>query len=278
MKPAIIALLTDFGQEDPYVGVMKGVIMSLAPEARLIDLTHQVPMGDIQRGAFILWQASLDLPSGTVFLAVIDPGVGTERKGLFLQCGDHRFIGPDNGLFSYLFYQHKPHIWELSNPDYYYRSSGTSSTFHGRDIFAPAAAHAARGVQGERFGARLATPITLPKPQLSLRSKGISGEVISADRFGNLFTSIGQFTSRDQELLCDSWISGESIALPAGVRLSLKIQDLELPFVTTFGSIARGDCAGLIGSTGLVEIVSNQGSAMSRLGLKIGDPVSLVWE
>jgi S-adenosylmethionine hydrolase len=278
MKPAIIALLTDFGLEDPYVGVMKGVITSLAPEARLIDLTHQVPMGDIQRGAFILWQASLDLPAGTIFLAVIDPGVGTGRKGLYLQCGDHRYIGPDNGLFSYLIYHHEPRIWELSNPDYYYRSTGTSSTFHGRDIFAPAAAHAARGVEGDRFGAQLETPITLPRPQLSFQSGGISGEIISADRFGNLFTSIGQFTTRGKELLCDSWIGGDSIALPISGGLSLKVRDLELPFVNTFGSISQGDCAGLIGSTGLVEIVSNQSSARSRLGLQIGDMVSLAWE
>ncbi len=153
MKSRIIALVTDFGIEDPYVGIMKGIISDITPEVLLIDITHQIPPGDIQRAAFVLWQSSRDFPKGTVFLCVVDPGVGTERNAIYLQTRDQIFIGPDNGLFSYLVFQSDYSCWKISNPDFQRKS--TSRTFHGRDVFAPAAAHASRLIPGEQFGSRI---------------------------------------------------------------------------------------------------------------------------
>jgi len=163
MKKRIIALLTDFGNEDPYVGIMKVIISQIYEDCALIDLTHLIPPGDIQRGAFVLWQAARDLPPGTVFLSVVDPGVGTDRKAIFLECGGQIFIGPDNGLFSYLTYKKDYAAWELSNPNF--QQKNTAYTFHGRDIFAPAAAHTALGRQGAEFGDKLSEILLLPQPR-----------------------------------------------------------------------------------------------------------------
>jgi S-adenosylmethionine hydrolase len=164
MKPRIIALLTDFGIYDPYVGIMKAVMSEIASDASLIDLSHQIPAGDIQRGAYVLWQAARDFPPGSIFLSVVDPGVGTIRKGIILQTEKHIFVGPDNGLFSYLLIGNNYQAWELANPNY--QRQGISTTFHGRDIFAPAAAFAAQGIQGKEFGAEIKDLINLSKPAL----------------------------------------------------------------------------------------------------------------
>jgi len=276
MKPTCIALITDFGLQDPYVSIMKGVITSIAPEIPLIDITHQIPPGDIQRGAFVLWHASRDLPKGTIFLGVIDPGVGTERKALFLETGDQIFIGPDNGLFSYLLYNTEFSCWELSNPDY--QRTNTSATFHGRDIFAPAAAHAARSVSGDQFGAQLDLLNTLSQPTLTNQKSSITGEILSVDHFGNLFTSLGFFKIQNDSLIYQSWIDGEELKIESTARIRILINEQQLSFVSTFASINPGACAGLIGSTGLLEIAANQSSAEALFGLEIGDSVILSWD
>ncbi|MCJ7717213.1 MAG: SAM-dependent chlorinase/fluorinase, partial [Anaerolineales bacterium] len=189
MKPVMIALLTDFGFDDPYVGIMKGIIKEIAPGAEFIDLTHLIPAGDIQRGAFVLWQSARDLPPGTIFLSVVDPGVGTNRRAVYLQREGQIFIGPDNGLFSYLFYNASFTAWKLSNPEY--QLDGPSTTFHGRDIFAPGAAYAALGISGSQFGDEVKSLTRLADPIFSRNGNSIQGEIISKDRFGNLFTSLG---------------------------------------------------------------------------------------
>lgn len=275
MKPPTIALLTDFGIYDPYVGIMKGVISSIAPDAPLIDLTHQVAPGDIQQAAYYLWQASRDLPGDTIFLAVVDPGVGTERKGIFLQRGKQIFIGPDNGLFSYLGFKSQLAAWELSNPKYQLETSST--TFHGRDIFAPAAAYAAKGTAGPEFGEAVEDLQTLPKPHLELTPLSIEGEVVSTDRFGNLITSLGTFNRDAGVLTLDSWIDTQTASLPGDAVLQVKVEGGTYPVVSTFAEIPIGQCAGLIGSTGLLEIVSNLKSAAELLGLNRGAQVSLSW-
>jgi len=276
MKPTCIAIITDFGLHDPYVSIMKGVITSIAPEIPLIDITHQVPPGDIQRGAFILWQASRDLPKGTIFLGVVDPGVGTERRALFLETRDQIFIGPDNGLFSYLLYNMEFSCWELSNPDY--QRSNTSATFHGRDIFAPAAAHAARSVSGDQFGDQLELMNTLSQPTLTNNKSSIAGEILSADHFGNLFTSLGLFKYQNDSLVYQSWIDGAVLKINRTTRIRIQINEHQLSFVNTFASIDPGSCAGLVGSTGLLEIAANQSSAKALLGLEVGDSVILSWD
>lgn len=268
-----IAIMTDFGERDPFVAIMKGVIHRIAPGTPLVDITHQIPPGDIQRGAIVLWQAVPHFPQGTIFLAVIDPGVGTDRKAIYLQNRQAIFIGPDNGVFSYISDDDSP-AWELSNPALQYASS---STFHGRDIFAPAAAHAALGKKGADFGPALEGRVTLPRPLLHLEGHTLRGEILTQDRFGNLLTSLGQLSPLDGgDYRLDPWVGtfsptkipngGMEIILPNGERLDL---------VSTFGDIQPGDCAALVGSTGLIELVSNRESAADLLSLKRGDTVTL---
>lgn len=276
MKPPIIALITDFGTSDPYVGIMKGILAGISPETRLIDLTHHIPPGNIHRGAFVLWQSSLDLPQETIFLAVVDPGVGTERKAICLVCDGQRFIGPDNGLFSYLLYGKEYQAWELSNPAYQLSSPGT--TFHGRDIFAPAAAYAANGIWGDKFGNAVKSIQCLPEPRLVKKGNSLSGEVISTDMFGNLFTSLGRFQSTDScDLILSSWINHTNCKIKDRTHVEIILKDKTLSLVKTFAMVPEGTCAGLIGSTGLLEIVCNQGSAAKLLNLKRGDEIILRW-
>jgi S-adenosylmethionine hydrolase len=275
MRTPAIALLTDFGIYDPFVGIMKGVISSIAPEVPLIDLTHQISPGDIQQAAYYLWQASRDLPPDTIFLAVVDPGVGTDRKAIYLKRDQQIFIGPDNGLFSYLGFKSQLSAWELSNPEY--RLDSTSATFHGRDIFAPAAAYAANGIAGAAFGEALENIQLLDRPLLQISSQAIQGEIISTDRFGNLITSLGTFRKDPDGLVLTSWVDTQGTSLSGSAELSVRVQDQALPVVSTFAEIPIGECAGLIGSTGLLEIVSNLKSAADLLSLGRGARVSLSW-
>lgn len=275
METKLIALLTDFGLSDPYAGIMKGVISGISPKLKTIDLTHQIPPGDIQAGAFHLWQSSQYFPPQTVFLAVVDPGVGSERKGLVFQRYSQIFIGPDNGLFSYLGYKTEISSWELTNP--IYQLENPSSTFHGRDIFAPAAAHAALGIQGESFGNFISSPVQLPQPVLQIEGKSIRGEVIHADQFGNLITSLGQFEEKERGLQFTSWIDHQSQILSRPPTLTIDQSGTALPLVSTFSDIPIGSCAALIGSSGLLEIVSNRASAAGLLMLGRGNPVTLRW-
>jgi len=275
MKPVMIALLTDFGIDDPYVGIMKGIIKEIAPGAEFIDLTHQIPAGDIQRGAFVLWQSARDLPPGTIFLSVVDPGVGTNRRAVYLQREGQIFIGPDNGLFSYLFYNASFTAWELSNPEY--QLTGPSTTFHGRDIFAPGAAYAALGITGSQFGDEIKSLTRLADPIFSRNENSIQGEIISKDRFGNLFTSLGILKYSNNMLKLNSWITGETFSIPDTTKIVIQTNQHKLTLVKTYCSVPENMAGGIIGSTGLLEIITNHGSAAETLSLKRGDPVILSW-
>ena len=270
-----IALLTDFGTIDPFAGILKGVISRITPAARLIDLSHNIPPGDISRGAIALWQAKPYFPANTVYLCVIDPGVGTARRGLIVESGDTTFIGPDNGVFTYIS-EPGAQAWELSNPDLALRSP--SSTFHGRDIFAPAAAYAARGQSGETFGPPVTDMIRLPLPLLEIVSaREIRGEVLFADRFGNLLTSLGKFISMKASFELVPWLPGSSPVKLSKQCLHLQLPRGEsLPIVDTFANIPENSCAGLIGSSGLLEIAAHQASAAEILGLSGGEPITLL--
>ena len=275
MSKNIIALLSDFGIDDPYSGIMKGVILSINPAAKLVDISHRVPPGDIQRGAFVIWQASRDFPPGTIFLCVVDPGVGTERKGIILESKGQIFIGPDNGLFSYVTFNESYSVWELSNPEL--QLENPANTFHGRDIFAPSAAYSTLGKNGSDFGKSIQKIAKLPSPAITIDNNKMIGEVISYDHFGNLFTSLGHFSFLDKTLSFSSWVSLSEITIQKPSNLKILVENRELPFVSTFGEIPFGSCAGLIGSTGLMEIVSNQDSAWSLLNLEIGSEIILDW-
>ncbi len=275
-----IALLTDFGHRDPFVGIMKGVIAKIAPRAPLIDITHNIPPGDIQRAAVMLWQSKSFFPAGTIFLSVVDPGVGTHRRGMILQSEDHLFVGPDNGLFSFIL-EKQFEAWELLEPVFQLPQPGT--TFHGRDIFAPAAAHAANGIEGTQFGPSITEIIQLPGPRLHVKSNQIEGEILYNDQFGNLLTSLGKFISLDQEkFLFDPWLNlGTSLSKDVSIaknQASLMLPDGQiLPWVNTFADIPDGDCGMLVGSSGLVEIAAYRSRAADILKLSSGDPVTLLY-
>ncbi|HJZ04967.1 MAG TPA: SAM-dependent chlorinase/fluorinase [Patescibacteria group bacterium] len=274
----LIVLMTDYGLADPFSGILKGVISRIAPEVAMIDLTHEIPHGDVLRGAINLWQARSYFPEGTIFLCVVDPGVGTTRRGILVNSGGYSFIGPDNGLFTFI-YGIDFQVRELYNPAYFLPI--TSATFHGRDIFAPVAAYVARGVSSAEFGPGITNPARLPLPRLDSPTVGVlRGECLFADRFGNMLTSIGKFQDNRDSLVFTPWISvhpplASAIKYPAkNLYLHLK-NGRRLSWANTFAAVPEGDSAFLVGSSGLLEIVANQQSATNLLGLEAGEPVIL---
>lgn len=276
----VITLLTDFGTEDEYVGVMKGVILSIAPHVRLVDLSHQIPPQDVRRAAFFLSSVVPYFPPDTVHLAVVDPGVGTERRPLAIRAPVGMFAGPDNGLFSYVLTEvPKWAAVELRNPAY--RLPSVSNTFHGRDIFAPAAAHLSAGVPLEALGPPVADLLRLPVPRLEVQGNRLEGEILYADRFGNLVTSIGRL-----------WWGGDHLTLTPAFRPPIGALVLLFPAATarvtvagvelrgirrTYGEVAPGESLALVGSQGFLEIAVREGSAMERLSLRPGDRVQVGW-
>lgn len=282
-KPPLIAMLTDFGLTDPFVGMMKGVIASIAPGAQIVDLTHEIPPGDISRGAVTIWQSRPYFPPGTIFLGVVDPGVGTARRPVLVNSKDQIFIGPDNGLFTFLLGD-KYQAWELRNPQL--ALPGPGKTFHGRDIFAPAAAYAANGIPAPEFGPSAGPLICLPPAHLSSPApETLQGEVLYPDRFGNLLTSLGRFVALSEGFYkFDPWISGigtGAVQEASKVRFQMKDSRLSLPdsttlhWVATFAEVPSDGCAFLVGSSGLLEIVACQRSAAQILDLHPGEKVTL---
>ncbi len=270
-----IAMLTDFGMRDPFVGIMKGVIGRINPQATMIDLSHQIPPGDIRQGAVALWQAQPYFPSGTVWLAVVDPGVGTRRRGMIAQSGGQIFVGPDNGVFSFAL-NADAQVWELSNPDF--ALPGPRMTFHGRDIFSPGAAHASLGIAGPEFGAPLSDWMRLPVPKLDTPAPGQwRGEILHADHFGNLLTSLGCFFPfGENRFALHPWLRSAPATEVDFSQIHVYLPDgRRLPWANTFGEIPPGQCAALIGSSGLVEIAANQQSAADSLGLDGGEEIIL---
>lgn len=278
IRKSPIVLCTDFGNTDHFVGVLKGVCQSILPGVSIIDLTHEIPPGDIRRAAILLWQAKPYFPLGTIFCSVVDPGVGTTRRGMIAQSGGYTFVGPDNGIFTFVLGE-DIRAWELQNPDL--RLQKVGSTFHGRDIFAPSAAFSAKGIPGSEFGPPIDNPCRLPEPRLLLSATGtIEGEILFADHFGNLLTSLGSFQHIDKEKYkFVPWIrqhpaieesefdlSKYALRMPSGV---------EIPWVPTFAESERNSLSYLVGSSGLLEIIANRQSAIELSGLKSGDVIKL---
>jgi S-adenosylmethionine hydrolase len=232
----LITLLTDFGIEDAYVASMKGVIFSLNPEAVLVDLTHEIPPQDIRAGALNLAAAAPYFPPGTIHLAVVDPEVGGSRRALAAHCRGHLWVGPDNGIFHLVFRQASPvNIVSLENPAYF--RSQISATFHGRDLFAPVAAHLSLGV---RFGPRIIDPVCLDWPEPAFTPKALGGEIMYVDRFGNLVSNVRAVEFSD-------WRGGHDVTFKVG---SLTIQGL----VRTYNDVAEGKFLALVGSHGFLEM------------------------
>ncbi|MBE9139320.1 SAM-dependent chlorinase/fluorinase [Nodosilinea sp. LEGE 07088] len=253
-----IALITDFGTQDSYVGVMKGVIATVAPAAHCIDLTHAVSPQDLYVARFALLSAYPYLPVGTVYLVVVDPGVGTQRRAVAVQTERGWLVGPDNGVLSGVL-DHAPILTavELTNADYW-RLAQPSATFHGRDIFAPVAAHLHNGVPIEQLGSPIEphSLVQLPLVQPTAIPNGWMGAVQYIDRFGNAATNIPA-----------SAVQPGPWQLGLGPRL--------LPGVSTYGEVAVGEGLALIGSHGFVEVAVNRGSAQQQLGITVGDRITL---
>ncbi len=254
--PRLIALITDFGSQDSYVGVMKGVMFTLCPTVQCIDLSHDLPPQSLHAARFRLLSAYPYLPIGTVYLVVVDPGVGTSRRAIALQTSQGFLVGPDNGVFSgALDLDPALSVVELTNSDYW-RSPHPSTTFHGRDIFAPVAAHLANGVTIENLGRSLdpQSLVRLPLAEPVKTAAGWQGVVQYIDRFGNAATTIS------------------ASAVGSG-QWTLNLGEFTLPGATTYGSVAPGEGLALVGSHGFVEIAVNQGSARQQFGLSVGDRV-----
>jgi S-adenosylmethionine hydrolase len=252
----VITLTTDFGLKDPYVAEMKGVILSINPKAQIIDITHGVDKFNVRTGAFVLASAAPYFPHGTVHVAVVDPGVGTKRRAILIHTEHGFFVGPDNGVLVLAAQkQGIRHIHELTNSKL--MLPNVSDTFHGRDIFAPAAAHLDLGVKPQEFGPEVTDAV---KPDFSTvkRANGsVIGEVLHVDDFGNVITNI----------------EGKALA---GKRLNLEFAHavLTVRFAKSYGQAEKGEPVALVGSHGFLELALNQGSAAEKLGVKVGDKVS----
>ena len=274
MSPPIV-ILTDFGTVDPFVGIMKGVIHQIAPRTPVIDLTHEISPQNLQQGAVTLWQSVNYFPTGSIFLVVIDPGVGTARRPVLLKNGEHTFIAPDNGVLSFVFGEN-PQAWEISNPRLALSNPGT--TFHGRDIFAPAAAHASLGIAGPQFGAPIPDLAWLPLPLLESPASGeLKGQILYPDRFGNLLTSLGKFTwAKENRLDFKPWLGDTASFSVNPADLQMELPDgSQLAWVKTFAEVPPGKCAAILGSSGLLEIVANRQSAANLLNLRPDELVTL---
>lgn len=275
----VIALLTDFGLQDSYVGVMKAVMRGICTTEDFIDITHAIQPQSVREGALILMGAYTYFPRGTVFLVVVDPGVGSARRPIAVEAAGYYFVAPDNGVLSYALSGIEVNrIVELANPAY--RLPVVSQTFHGRDIFAPAAAHLASGVNIEQLGPALDKLNTLPTPDLSIRENRIGGEVIHIDRFGNVITSIGAWTWLDEQTLRLEPRFGETNNAREISANGVEIVINHVPvrdIARTYSQAGQGELLALIGSSGFLELAVNQGNGALELGAKIGDPVEMRW-
>lgn len=252
----IITLTTDFGNSDGFVGAMKGVILRRFPSARLVDIAHDLPRQDIRAAALVLLRACLEFPPGTIHLAVIDPGVGSEREGIIVETSDYCFVLPDNGLIS-LIAQNQKIVRIHCLHESAYRLASVSNTFHGRDVFAPAAAYAASGIKPQAFGPALSQPVLLNWPICDIREDGVYGEITAFDTYGNAMTNIPNDVVNKS-----AW--------------RLKIQDLILFGPSScYADVDLGQVLFLKGSMGFLEISIREGSVRDKLELTIGNTMVL---
>lgn len=255
-KTPLITLTTDFGLRDPYVAAMKGVIYAIEPRLSVVDLSHDIAPQDIMEGALFLAGALACFPKGTIHIAVVDPGVGTERHPIAVRAGGQIIVCPDNGLATLFLRDHfLQEARIIANPKF--MAATVSPTFHGRDIFAPTAAHLAKGLPLSELGAEIDTIVTLdaPTPQGGAAS-GMRGKIIHIDRFGNCVTNI------------------HTIALKGAVPVSIRAGRHRLSGLhRTYGDVASGKPVALIGSSGYIEIAVNGGNANAALLIGKGDDI-----
>jgi hypothetical protein len=255
----ILTLTTDFGTEDWFVGTMKGVIASINPRVAVVDITHAIPSGDVRAGAFALAASYKYFPQGTVHVAIVDPGVGSKRRAIVIQTQRYLFVGPDNGVLSLALRGERiKTVRALENETYFLKP--ISQTFHGRDVFAPVAAHCARGVSIGKFGPVVTDFIRLDWPEPKELNKSVEGEVIYIDKFGNAITNIPAttVTSLGREHL--QIFKGRKRICTSG---------------THYQSVPARQAVAVPGSSGYLEIAVNGGNASAMLGLRAGDRIDV---
>ena len=250
----VITLLTDFGTADYFVGAVKGAILSVNPQAIIADITHEVPPQDIHSAAFTLLAAYKTFPAGTIHVAVVDPGVGSTRRPIIVSAGGHFFVGPDNGLFTYIYDRELMYqIFHVTAQEYFRQPPST--TFHGRDIFAPVAAALSKGVEVEAFGAVVTDEVRLENSLVpEVKNGRVEGRIIHIDRFGNCITNITRDVFDGGSLV----INGETIS----------------DFRDFYADSDRNELFAIWGSAGFLEISINGGSAAHKLKIKTGDRIT----
>ena len=263
MNGPIITLLSDFGLKDHYVAEMKAVVSNICPQARIIDVSHLVEKFNIRMGAFVLASASCYFPKGTIHIAVVDPGVGTKRRALLVQTEHAFYVGPDNGLLILAAQRQRiQHVYSITNPKLMLPNA--SSTFHGRDMFAPSAANLANKISPSDFGPEI-NDYEVPKfIKPTFKADEFMGEVLHIDDFGNIVTNI---TREDLE----------EIEVKPMVLVSVKLKNtlLKIKFCKTYGDVIEKTVLALIGSHNFLEIAVNQGNASKKLKAKTGDAVAV---
>jgi S-adenosylmethionine hydrolase len=258
----ILTLTTDFGLKDGFVGTLKGVIWGICPEARIADISHEIAPQNVLAGAFALWRAYSFFPDGTVHMAVVDPGVGTQRRPMAARLGKHYFVGPDNGLFTPMYEDAEKNGWpleivHLTNEKYFLPD--VSRTFHARDIFAPVAAHLAKGFPLAEFGPAITDPIRLNMPKPERTASGWRAHITVIDTFGNLTTDLPAENLSDQEKIVFQYRGREVHGL-----------------VASYGHKQSGDLVALVDSENLIEIASVNGNAAQVLGAIVGDVIDVI--
>ncbi len=253
MRPGPAVLLTDFGLRDPYAGIVKGVILAHAPKADIVDLGHELDPQDLRGAALALRAAAPFFPERALFVVVVDPGVGSPRRILWARSRSRQYLVPDNGVLSWLDKDEAPVVWRaVRNPAWFLPAA--SSVFHGRDRFAPVAAALLNGVSPAALGPRIHDPVRLPWPEPKASRTGLSGEILSFDRFGNAVTSI------------------PSSRVPSGARVFHRGRGLG-PLRSFYAEVPRGRVLAVAGSSGLVELSTREGDYRARTRARPGDPV-----
>jgi S-adenosylmethionine hydrolase len=261
----IVALLSDFGTQDHYVGAMKGAVLSVCPDAQIVDVVHDLAPHDVEAGSYVLAASVEAFPTGTVFLAVVDPGVGTSRRALAVQTEAHRFVAPDNGLLTHILADHHTaRVHAITNAGLF--RFHVSPTFHGRDVFGPVAGHLARGMPIEEVGPMAEDPQRLPLPEVRLRGHHEwEGEVVHVDRFGNLTTNVSDRAL--SEMLSN--FGGDP------TEVVVVVEGAVLPLVRTYGDVSEGEPCALVGSSRRLEIAIHGGNAARILGAARGAAVRI---
>jgi S-adenosyl-L-methionine hydrolase (adenosine-forming) len=262
----VITLMTDFGIKDGNVGVMKGVMWGICPDASISDLSHMIGAQNVREAALVLARSAPYFPKGTVHVVVVDPGVGTSRRPMAARLGDWFYVGPDNGTISMLLERAEREDWalefvQLDKRTYWLPT--VSFVFHGRDIFSPVAAHLAKGVSLTELGSAFSDPVRLQLPKPLRTKDGWSGEIIHIDHFGNISSNI-----RAENL-------GEAMKHKENIRVRLKGMEIN-GMVDTFGERSPGELVALLGSTGNLIVSVVNGDAAARLGVKVGDGIEAI--